>query len=109
MKWTFELLRWRLLLLRLDALQGSELHSLAIREAQVAAILAGETGFPGLVFPCLFEERVAAALARQAREVNRYWRELRPPGTACLPETFSPSPCYDLAATMPASAKLGRA
>lgn len=86
MKWTFELLRWRLLLLRLDALQGSELHTLAIREAQVAAILAGETDFPGLVFPCLFEERVEAALARQAREVNRYWRELRPPAAASAVE-----------------------
>jgi hypothetical protein len=106
MKWTFELLRWRLLLLRLESLQGSELHALAIREAQVSAILACETAFPGLLFPCLFEERVEAALARQAREVSRYWRELRPPATAAALSTHNPGRCYVLAASPPARAEL---
>jgi hypothetical protein len=79
MESTFELLRWRLLLKRLDKIENSELHALVIREAKVATELAGATAFPWLLFPCLFEERVDAALEREARVATLYWRGLNAP------------------------------
>ena len=76
MEWTFELLRFRLLLKQLDKVENSELHALVIREAKVAAELARATAFAWLVFPCLFEERVNAALQREALIATLYWRGL---------------------------------
>ena len=79
MEWTFELLRWRLLLRRLDQLENCELHALVIREARAATELARATPFPWLVFPCLFEERADAALEGEAQRSTLYWRELNAP------------------------------
>ena len=86
MEWTFELLRWRLLLRHLDKVENSELHALVIREAKVATELARATAFPWLVFPCLFEERANAALQREAMVATLYWRGLN------TPERFTPRP-----------------
>ncbi len=85
MESTFELLRWRLLLRRLDSIQSSELHALVIREAHRAAVLASATSFPWLLFPCLFEERVDAALTRHARDAELYWKDLYSPASAAAP------------------------
>jgi hypothetical protein len=70
-----EVLKYRLLLRLLDQ-SLPELHALLIREADEAASLAGRTRFPLLVFPCLFEERVAAALERHRLQLRNYWRTL---------------------------------
>ena len=73
MQWTFELLRLQLLLRQLDKVENSDLHALVIREAKVATELARGTPFPWLLFPCLFEERVDAALQREALVATLYW------------------------------------
>jgi hypothetical protein len=73
MEWTFELHRLRLLLKQLDKVENSDLHALVIREAKVATELASATAFPWLLFPCLFEERVEAALQREALVATLYW------------------------------------
>jgi hypothetical protein len=79
MQGTFELLRLRLLLKQLDKVENSDLHTLVIREAKVATELARATAFPWLLFPCLFEERVHAALQGEALVATRYWRGLNAP------------------------------
>jgi hypothetical protein len=104
MERSFELLRWRLLLNRLDRIESSELHALVIREAKVASEIACGTDFSWLVFPCVFEERVESALARQAREASRYWRGLGSPALGATPGAANvplrqPAPGYVLAAT----------
>lgn len=73
----FEVLKYRLLLRRLDEIPNSESHPAIIEEANTAAILAGLTTFPLLVFPCLFEERARAAWERDRRQHHIYWRALR--------------------------------
>src|SRR5215831_19368522 len=67
------LLKMRLLLQALDEVAASELHPLVIREADIACVMADRTAFPQLVFPCLFAERVAAALRFQAWRERSYW------------------------------------
>jgi hypothetical protein len=71
-----EHLKWRLLLRQLDMIQQSELHVLVLHEAQVAAAMAAKTPYPHLLFPCLFEERVAGALERERCESNHYWHRM---------------------------------
>ena len=86
MELTFELLRLRLLLKQLDKVENCDLHALVIREAKVATELARATAFPWLLFPCLFDERVNAALQREAQVATLYWRGLN------AREQFSPRP-----------------
>ena len=73
MEQQFEIALRRLLLRRLDEVPNTEAHTLVIREADVAARLAGRTPFPWLLFPCLFEERVSAALEQARRQDRLYW------------------------------------
>jgi hypothetical protein len=79
MQLTLELLRLRLLLKQLDEVENSDLHALVIREARLSTELARATVFPWLVFPCLFEERVNAAIQREALVATLYWRGLNAP------------------------------
>jgi len=81
---TLELLRWRLLLSRLDRIERFELHAQVIREAEEAETVARATPFPCLFFPCLFEERVEALLHREAVRARLYWHQLN------VPKRFAP-------------------
>ena len=72
----FDVLRIRLLLEQLDRVTSADLHTLIIREAETAAALAGMAGFPTLLFPCTFEERIVFALAEEKRRRERYWQGL---------------------------------
>jgi hypothetical protein len=56
-------LRQRLILRQLNEILETERHFLIIASAARAERLATRTGFPLLLFPCLFEEQVAAVLA----------------------------------------------
>jgi hypothetical protein len=73
MEKTLTLLKLRMLLQALDQVPDSGQHPLVIREAELASVLAARTAFPELVFPLLFEERVASALAGEERRRKRYW------------------------------------
>lgn len=75
----FESIKLRLLLKRLDGVPGSELHPLIIDAANSAAGLARATSYPGLVFPCLFAERVEFVLEQERVRAGEYWRGLRAP------------------------------
>ena len=63
-----EALKRRLLADRLEEVWEPELNSLVRRAANEAAAVAWATPFPLLVFPELFEEKIAAAAARAARQ-----------------------------------------
>jgi hypothetical protein len=78
------ILKQRLLLWRLNETPESEIHALIIRQANEAAFLALLTLYPLLTFPCLFEERAAAATEQARRKARLYWRglELQPPACA---------------------------
>ena len=71
----FSLLKQRLLLQRLNETPESELHALIMRQANEAALLAWLSPYPLLTFPCLFEERAAAATERARRQERRYWND----------------------------------
>ena len=74
MEHSLQLLKLRLLLHTLDQVPASESHALLIQEASVAEAKAIDTSFPELVFPCLFQERVVAALELDQRRNRNYWR-----------------------------------
>lgn len=76
MKRALDLLRLRLALRALEDVRRSELHPIVLAEAHMTAALVADTGCPLLLFPCLFEERVAAALEREALETKLYWGRL---------------------------------
>lgn len=76
MEQNFELIKMQLLLRCLEETHTAEFHAALIHEAELATRLACLTGFPELVFPCLFEERARAVLEEQARAATRYWGAL---------------------------------
>jgi hypothetical protein len=76
MSMTLDLLKRSLSLRHLDETLQTELHTLVLHEAAAAECLAARTPYPLLLFPCLFEERVAAALERERTETKRYWRRM---------------------------------
>jgi hypothetical protein len=80
----FGILKQRLLLQRLNEVPDATTHALVIRQANEAALLAWLTQYPLLTFPCLFEERAAAATAQARRQGRLYWNglELQPPACA---------------------------
>ncbi len=84
----FELLKQRLLLERLDEVLPAEAHAAVIQRASQAAAEAWLSGYPLLVFPCLFEEMASEATARLARQAELYWQrlELRPARLELPPE-----------------------
>jgi len=47
-----------------------------INEANISSRLASATGFPCLVYPCLFHERTSEALSNDRRRTSAYWRGL---------------------------------
>jgi uncharacterized membrane protein YidH (DUF202 family) len=79
----FGILKQRLLLQRLDEMPDSATHALIIRQANEAAFLAWLTSYPLLAFPCLFEERAAAAMDQARRQACRYWHGLELELRAC--------------------------
>ena len=74
----FELLKRRLLAKRLAEVWEPELNSQVRRAANEAAALAWVTPYPLLVFPVLFEEKMAEVLgiAQRQAQVRRRSREL---------------------------------
>jgi len=66
----FERLKKRLLDGQLDELEQPELNTVVRRAANEAAALAWITFYPLLVFPTLFEEKIAAALRLSARQTR---------------------------------------
>jgi hypothetical protein len=72
----FDLLRMRLLLQRLNDEPNSALHLRIIREAESAAAQAARTPYPGLIFPCLFEECVRLAAEQHRQRSSAYWGDL---------------------------------
>jgi hypothetical protein len=82
---SLRLVKLRLLLEALDQVPDSELHALIIQEAEVACANAAHTAFPALFFPCLFAERVRAALEAEARRKREYWRPIAPVDAELLP------------------------
>jgi hypothetical protein len=75
----FETIKLLLLLKRLEGVAGSELHPLIIDAADSAAGLARATPYPGLVFPCLFAERVELVLEQERVRTRRYWAAFQNP------------------------------
>jgi hypothetical protein len=73
----FAILKQRLLLQRLNETPESETHALIMRQANEAALLAWLSSDPLLTFPCLFEEKAAAAIDQARREARLYWDDLR--------------------------------
>ena len=69
----FEILVQRLLLRHLARNPALGSHARIIQEARVARALASQTPFPLLVFPCLFQERAAAALEDWRRQERLFW------------------------------------
>jgi len=67
----FELLKAKLLTERLSK-TGAELNIPLRRAANDAAALAWATLFPLLVFPALFEEKIAAAVRQAERQARIY-------------------------------------
>jgi len=72
----FALLKQRLLLQLLDVVDDHASHNLIINEANATARLATATGFPLLVYPCLFQERASEALSHDRRRNSAYWKGL---------------------------------
>ena len=66
----FERLKNRLLDRQIDALARPELNTVVRRAANEAAALAWITFYPLLVFPTLFEEKIATALQMAARQTR---------------------------------------
>ncbi len=85
----FESVKLLLLLKRLEAVPGAELHPLIIEAAHTAAGLARATSYPRLVFPCLFAERVDLALEQERIRSFNYWAGLQQ--TASPPSGNQPS------------------
>jgi hypothetical protein len=82
-----DLLKWRLLLRRLEDTPDNGLHAQIMREADRALTLSRAAGFPFLTFPCLFEERAGAVAEAAQRQSSRYWGELvsgSPPGSGVI-------------------------
>jgi hypothetical protein len=79
---SLKVLKLRLLLQTLDRVQDSAQHALLIQEARFAGTQAARTPFPELLFPCLFEERVAVALELDQRKQRAYWSRLATPALA---------------------------
>jgi len=69
-------LKLRLLLQRLDETPESETHALIMQQADEASLLAWLSPYPLLTFPCLFEERAAAAAEQARRRARVYWNGL---------------------------------
>jgi len=65
-----EAMKRRLLAERLDEVWDPEFNSLVRRAANEAAAVAWATPFPLLVFPILFEEKIAGGAARAARQTT---------------------------------------
>jgi hypothetical protein len=72
----FAILKQRLLLRYLNETPASETHALIMRQAGEAAILAWRSSYPLLTFPCLFEEKAAAATEQACRQASVYWNGL---------------------------------
>jgi hypothetical protein len=70
------ILKQRLLLRHLNETPASETHALIMRQADEAAILAWRSLYPLLTFPCLFEERAAAATEQACHQASVYWNGL---------------------------------
>jgi hypothetical protein len=70
----FEVLKQGLVLRQLDDTPRQELHAVMMQEAEGAAVLAGTTQFPFLVFPCLFAERARVASELFQKELSEYWQ-----------------------------------
>jgi hypothetical protein len=66
----FERLKKRLLDGQLDEIERPELNAVVRRAANEAAALAWITFYPLLVFPALFEEKIATALRLAARQTR---------------------------------------
>ncbi len=79
----FAILKQRLLLRRLNETPEAEAHALIMLQANEAAFLAWLTLYPLLTFPCLFEERAAAALEHSRRQSRLYWQGLELQAPAC--------------------------
>ena len=69
----FGILKQRLLLRCLNEVPDLATHTLIIHESNEAAWLAWLTLYPLLTFPCLFEERAAAATDQARRQARLYW------------------------------------
>lgn len=74
----FEVLIQRLILQRLGQVLNTELHPLIIAAGREAAALARLSPFSFLLFPCLFEERAAAALNEERNQTRAYWATVGP-------------------------------
>jgi hypothetical protein len=74
----FPLLKHRLVLQRLDATPEPEAHARIIQQADEAALIAWLSSYPLLAFPCLFEERAAAATEQVRLEGRGYWDGMGP-------------------------------
>ena len=72
----FAVLKQRLLLERLNETPEAEIHILIMQQANEAAFRAWLSSYPLLTFPCLFEERAAAAAEQARRDAHRYWETL---------------------------------
>ncbi len=81
MEANLEVLKLRLLLGRLEQVSKANLHAHIIREAHLSSALARATGYPLLLFPCLFEERATAALDQGEQLEDRYWQQFARPNT----------------------------
>jgi|SRR6516162_8488593 hypothetical protein len=68
----FERLKNGLLARQLDALERPELNAAIRRAANEAAALAWVTFYPLLVFPALFEEKIATAIRQAGRQARVY-------------------------------------
>jgi hypothetical protein len=87
----FENLKTRLLLECLNETPESETHALIIRQASEAALLARQSEYPLLTFPCLFAEKALAAIAEARRQARHYWSSLQPPApTRTVPAGLAP-------------------
>jgi hypothetical protein len=73
---SFVVLKQRLLLEYLNQTPESETHALIMRQANEAALLAWLSSYPLLTFPCLFQERAAAATEQARRQARVYWNGL---------------------------------
>jgi hypothetical protein len=79
----FGILKQRLLLQRLNEVPDPATHALIMRQADETAFLACLTSYPRLTFPCLFEERAAAATEQARRQARLYWNGLERQPPAC--------------------------
>jgi hypothetical protein len=70
-----EVLKHRLLLEMLEETADFNCHGAIIKEAEITARSARATGYPMLVFPCLFKDRAAAVCEELAWIQRGYWRD----------------------------------